>query len=167
MSTKFIENTTQSDLSNSQIDTIQKWFDDFIATLLCHQDMLITNTARDDLKDLYDKLIFGTNEDITYNTITKSASRFISKMLIDYLKDLSEQKIKPVKIAVDLSGFHKLLLWIIIKNDDEKTLDELILTEARINAKYYKYNFSFSSMIVEESDKIDIPPHYKILFPSK
>ena len=145
---------------------IKEWFDNLIAELNNHRDMLLTNTARRDLKDLYDRLIFGNKDDALLLGLKNSASYIILDIIVDYLKEIIvRKKLNLESISVNLSGLNKILLWIVINNNDEKTEDQLILSEAKINAEYYKYGFSISSMIVEKSDEISIPSQYNRLYP--
>ena len=56
-----------------------------------------------------------------------------------------------------------VLVWAEINDDDEQMEDKLILSEAKINAKYHLYGFDMESTIVETSDKLPVPNHYRSL----
>lgn len=68
----------------------------------------------------------------------------------------------PLKLALGLSE-SKILVWSEIKDDDEETEDALLLIEAKINGKYRPFGFYVNSTIIEESDRISIPPHYQTI----
>jgi len=87
---------------------------------------------------------------------------FIKKMLYSFITFLKESDVKFSKMALDLSD-SKILAWLELFDDDEKSEDNLIISEAKVNAEFEKYGFKISTTYVEESDKLNIPPHYSML----
>ena len=47
-----------------------------------------------------------------------------------------------------------------IDNDDDELEKQLILVEAKVNAKYHSFGYDLTSMIVEKSDDLPLPSHY-------
>lgn len=45
----------------------------------------------------------------------------------------------------------------------KKWKKNLLITEAKINAKYHPFGFAMETKIVEESDNFNIPNHYQTL----
>lgn len=85
---------------------------------------------------------------------------FVKAMLIDYIQEINERSIKLIDIALDNTN-SGLLVWAIIDDDDENAEDNLLLSAAKVNAKYNQFGFAISSTILEKSDKHPIPEHYQ------
>ena len=114
----------------------------------------------EDKKKVYDALISG-DQDFMHNYARQTSSAFfITNMVEAYFKEIIQAKSKPNKIALELSN-SKILVWVEIVEDDQLMEDTLILAEAKINAYFSKYGFHISSTIVEDSDSLDVPEHYK------
>lgn len=144
-------------------DRVKFWFENMIAHLKVDQVLLETNVASTEQKDFFDKLIFGEEADIHALGRVQSSMYFIKSLIQDYVTELNQREAKPLKLALDLSEA-KIFVWATINDNDDKTEDALILSEAKINAKYSEYGFHISSTVVELSDKIQIPPHYQTIF---
>lgn len=138
---------------------MRDWFESFISSLTVDQMMMATDTAPKETTDFYKMLVYNKPEihSLARNT---SSMYFLENILTDYLKELKSFGSKPISLAFDFSDA-KILVWAQIKNDDEKTEDALILSEAKANAKYSENGFYISSTIVEEADNVQIPGHYK------
>ncbi|HYG37667.1 MAG TPA: hypothetical protein VD908_03565 [Cytophagales bacterium] len=142
-------------------DQIKPWFDELVTILGIHQISLETNTAPTEREDFYKKLITGKEEDIVSMNRASSSMYFIKSILVDYTTELkSRLKKPPLKLALDYSD-EKVLVWAEVEDDDDGTEDALILAEAKVNSKYYTKGFNISSTIVEKSDGLTVPPHYK------
>ena len=89
----------------------------------------------------------------------------LKNMLVDYFAEITKRKINTISIAFNYTN-SGLLVWAVINDDDEKSEDNLLLSAAKINAKYNKYGFSVSSTILEKSDNYPIPEHYKTITPA-
>ncbi|MBI9052461.1 MAG: hypothetical protein JEY96_01505 [Bacteroidales bacterium] len=139
---------------------IEIWFDTLISQLKSDQIQLESNIASPEKKDLYSKLMSGKEEEFTEIMRDNSTIYFIEKLIVDYLYELKLRNCKPLKLALELSN-SKVLVWAEIKDDDEKTEQDLILAEAKVNVKYDKYGFYISSTIIEKTDKLNIPTQYK------
>lgn len=141
-------------------EQVRNWFESFIDELQIHLLTLETKTASKTRKEFYDTLIFGNELEVVALANDLAKITLVKNIVGDYLSELKDRKKFPKRLALNFSN-SKVLVWAEIRNDDEATEDALILTEAKVNSKYNKYDFNVSSTIVEESDKLKIPDHYK------
>jgi hypothetical protein len=86
---------------------------------------------------------------------------FVSKIIVDYVRLLGTKI--PRKIAFDFND-SSVLVWAEIANDDEAQEREIILAEAKINAKYHDAGFTVDTTVVEERDGLSVPNHFVPLF---
>ena len=136
------------------------WFDKMVANLRYDQTLIDNDILEEDKKKVYDALISG-DHDFMHNYARQASSAFfITNMVEAYFKELIQSKRKPSKIALELSN-SKILVWAEIVENDELMEDVLILAEAKINAYFSKYGFHISSTIVEDSDSLVVPEHYR------
>jgi len=146
--------------NQSQLSDSEAWFDDMVANLRYDQTLLENEILEEDKKKFYDALISG-DVNFMHNYARQTSSVFfITNMVEAYFKELIQSKSKPSKIALELSN-SKILVWAEIVEDDELMEDALILAEAKINSYFSKYGFHISSTIVENSDSLVIPEHYR------
>src|SRR5699024_9479650 len=138
---------------------IQNWFDDFVATLRSHQIQLETETASKELREFYNPLFSGNPDQIISMNKEMIQKYYVEKIIVDYLHSI--QNCFPSKLAFDFND-SEVLVWAEIDGDIEKMERNLILIEAKINSKYHSQGFDMSTIIVESSDKLPIPNHYKI-----
>jgi hypothetical protein len=150
---------TQNLREPSFLDT---WFDDFVAKLRTDQLLLTTDSAREEVKRIYDTMMSGDELKIAQLSRQQSSMSIIKKIILDYINIISGKNINTIKIAVTFSE-SKVLIWAIIRDNDEAAEKALILTEAEINFKYNSTGFNISSIILEESDSCPIPSHYQLL----
>lgn len=150
----------------STISQHDEWFENFISSINegIKEDKkeLEDGDASPEKRNLYQSLITG--DMVSAASISRNAmSQILFKnIIIDYLNILPLEKIKASikKLAFDLST-NKVLIWTEIKDNDEEVENELIRAESRINAKYYsKSGICIDSTIIEEGDKLSVPPHY-------
>jgi Mg2+ and Co2+ transporter CorA len=133
------------------------WFDEFIATIRTHQLQLETNTANSELENLY-KIIFSGNTSQMAKLAKDNANQhFIKAMVLEYLKEIHNAM--PNKLAFDMND-NEVLVWAEINDDAEELENQLILAEAKVNAKYHQYGYDITSMITETSDYLSLPSHY-------
>jgi hypothetical protein len=137
------------------IPVMDEWFNDLIATLRTHQLELETGTATESVKSLYD-IIFGKDKLAFTHLVRANTTRdFVTKIIFDYLKEITNLPV--LNLAFNHTNSH-VLVWAEI--DDDISERELILAEARINAKYHQYGFAISTTIIEKGDNLDIPSQY-------
>lgn len=144
---------------NQSIDS-ESWFDEMVANLRYDQALYENDILEKDKKDVYDTMMSGNHEQLSDLGRQYSSTYFISKIVEAYFKELVKAESKPNKIALELSH-SQILVWAEILEDDEIMENALILAEAKINAYFSKYGFNISSTIVEDSDCLKIPDHYK------
>lgn len=145
---------------DDQLNNIEDWFDNMVSNLRYDQTLIENNIIEEDKKKFYHAMISG-DQDFLYTSARNSSSAyFITNMVDAYIKELIQSKSKPKNIALELSN-SKILVWAEIKEDDELMEDALILAEAKINANFSKHGFYISSTIVEDTDALEVPSHYK------
>ena len=141
-------------------DKMNSWFEETIVTLISDQFQIENNVASAEKQKMYDTLIHGKEADIHAMGRNSSTVFFISAILKEYIQELKERKIKLSKLAFDFNA-SKVLVWVEVFDDDENSIDSLILSEARINASHSKYGFHISTTVVEVSDNLPVPNQYK------
>lgn len=141
---------------------MEEWFEEMLNSLRVDQIQLQTDTADEDKKRFYDIMFNGKYHEMFSDMRSTSSQFFIEHLVKEYLHELKSQQVNPIHLAFELSDA-KVLVWTEINDDDETSEDGLILSEAKINAKYSKYGFHISSTIVESSDEIPVPPHYSLI----
>jgi len=152
------QSTTAINLFTSE--KVKKWFDDLVATIRKDQIILQTGIASEEKEKMYKTFIIGNEEEVNSTVRATNSMYFIKNLVLDYFNELMENNLHPNKLALDLSGT-KILVWAEINDNDEETESALILCEAKVNSKYFKYDFNITSTIVEKSDNLEIPPHYQ------
>lgn len=138
---------------------IDEWFENFIDILRTDHLILAEGVATEEKQKLYDKLMFGDNYTMAKYSRELGARYFIKQIVEEYLHELAFRKNKPLKLALQLSD-SKILVWSVINDNDSETEDNLLIAEAKVNAKYYKDGFYLNSTIIEKSDNLPTPPHY-------
>lgn len=135
------------------------WFDELISTLRVHELQLDTQTIHPDLKKFYD-VVISKNFDEMFR-LNKAAAQefFVKKIVVEYLRILGDNL--PNKLAFDFND-SEVLVWAEIERDDQKMESLLTQAEAKISALFHPYGFDMESMIVENSDGLPVPNHYKI-----
>ena len=139
---------------------VEQWFDEMVANLRYDQVLLENEIIGENKKKIYDTLISGNQDGIHHLARQASSAFFISNIVANYFKELVKTESKPKKLALELSD-SKILVWAEVIEDDEVMENGLILTEAKINAEFSQYGFHISSTIVEDSDGLEVPSHYK------
>lgn len=148
--------TIQNSTDTTRLD---QWFDTFIESLKLDNYLLKENLASNETRKLYNVLMDENIGEMMKMTRSTSKMYFMELMIKDYLNELAIREVKFSKIALDL-GNSALLSWIELSDDDEKSEDNLIMAEAKLNAKYSDDGFHISTTIVENRDCIPVPAHY-------
>lgn len=139
------------------------WFDEFIAQLRVEQVKLDANISSKETEAFFNALV---NDDVTV-AVQQASAGLHKKMtffiITDFLVELlNKRKTKVSNLAFDLSG-QEVLIWAVVKDDDEKAERDIFLAESAVNAKYDEMNYNISVTVIEESDNIDIPSQYLLL----
>jgi hypothetical protein len=139
---------------------VEAWFDDLVSELRVHQLQLETQTANDELKKMYDTFFTGNADKIAFMGKTAAQQHFVTRIIFDYL-ELLKSKL-PNKVAFNFND-SEVLVWAEINDDDTESEKNLLSAEAVINAKYHPFGFDMVSTVVEVSDNLKIPNHYKVV----
>jgi hypothetical protein len=136
-----------------------EWFDYVIAALRTHELQLETNTASEDLQNYYATIMGGNLDEMFKMQKAAAQQYFVPKILFEYLKLLDSNL--PLKLAFDYND-SEVMVWAEIEDSNPVQENILARAEARINAIFHPYGFDMETMIVEKSDNLAIPNHYKI-----
>jgi len=141
-------------------EKIREWFDQAIHDINVDRMMMETGTAPEAKRQRYEDRMFGRLENVNLDSRKASSIYFLENLLRDYLIFLKEFNAFPLELALNLSDA-KILVWAKINDDDDRAEDALLLSEAKANDKYSRQGFFISTTIVEDSDNLQIPPHYQ------
>lgn len=148
------------EIVNNEKELMQKWFDDLVSSIRVDQLQLETNTASAEKETFYNNFISGNHIENMAEMRSITSKTFIEELVFFYLKELKLRAVHLEKLAFVLSDA-KVLVWAEINDNDDSNEDNLLLSEAKTNAHFSKYGFHVSSTIVEESDSLEVPPHYQ------
>ncbi len=154
--------------SNKQIEVIsinQKnndWFENLINDLKTDNFFLNEGLASAETIKKYEILMRNDEDEIYGLSRQMSSNHFIKKMIFEYISEIKSRKVNFNKLAFDL-GNSKLLSWVEIDDNDESSEDNLILAEAKVNAKYIDLGFHVTSTIIEKGDEIPVPSHFNVI----
>lgn len=146
-------------LGQSNIDSL---FTQIIEHINVDHLLITTDTAPIETKEFYSALMANDADSILSKSREDSSMYFISKIVMEYIKELKSKGKIPLKLAMGLSN-SKLLVWSEIEDNDDDMENALLIAEAKVNGKYQKDGFYINSTIVEKSDNLSIPNHYQIL----
>lgn len=138
---------------------LDPWFDQLVATLRTHQIQLETETASPELREFYTVVLSGNDDEMGRLNKIAAQKHFVGKIVFDYIKLLGKRQ--PRKLAFDFND-SEVLVWAEINDDDAEMERFLIMTEAKINAKYHDFGFDMTTMLVEACDNLSVPNHYQV-----
>ncbi|MCU0470739.1 MAG: hypothetical protein MUF58_19305 [Arcicella sp.] len=136
-----------------------EWFDNFVAELRVHELALETNTASEEVRSFYETIFSGNVDSMALMNKLHIQKHFIGKIIVDYVKIIQQNF--PLKLAFDYND-SEVLVWAEIPNDDEVIERNLIMAEAKINAKYHDFGYDMTTTLVETRDQLSVPNHYQI-----
>ena len=138
------------------------WFNQLVNDIRVDEQLLANDLMPESKKKMYDDMISG-NVDEVVKSINETASKFyITNLLRDYISELITYEANYKQMGLELSN-KKILVWAELFDDDFASEKKFILAQAKVNAKYCDFGFSVSSTIIEESDELIIPNHYKLI----
>jgi hypothetical protein len=140
-------------------ETRSEWFDNLIATLRTHELQLETNTATEEMKQFYADIMDNNLDDMLKMQKAAAQKYFVEKIIVAFLRLLDKNI--PLKLAFDFSD-SEVLVWAEIEDNNQAQEKILTRAESKINASFHPYGFDMEMMIVESSDNVPIPNHYKI-----
>jgi hypothetical protein len=151
-------------LSNYQTTSkLNEWFGAMVHQLRTHEMQLKTGTASDELSNFYEALINGEEIKVLNETRQGSTKFFVKKVVEMYIKELSLREVKIQKLAFFTSD-ERVLVWLQLEENDEGSENSAILAQSKVNSSFQEHGFHIESMIVEDSDNLEIPKHYDTLF---
>ena len=139
---------------------IDSWFVSFIDIMKADHFMMETNSAPTKTRELYTALIKNDTPQLAQQLRNMSSQHYIGNIVVDYMNELKSNNKTPLKLAFGISD-SKILVWSEIEDNDEAMEDALLICEAKINGKYSEQGFYINSTIIERSDNIPVPAHYK------
>lgn len=162
--------TSSAPQAGANIPTEQErdeWFAQMFHSLSIDKIRLDTNTATKEQRDFYDALIRG-DKVMAHGKAKERIDQELTKAaLVKFIVALLKNGHLPNKIAFNNDGA-SLLVWAVVGDDDFATESALYLAQASVNSELEKANYVVSATIVDESDRLAIPPHYEEwLFPRK
>lgn len=90
-----------------------------------------------------------------------SSFSIIRNMFSDYMSELTKTKESlPKKFAVS-ADTNTVNIFAVIKDGDRQSSKNMYLSESVVIPHYYPKGFKISTMIFEESDKVEIPEGYE------
>jgi hypothetical protein len=155
-----MSSTTTSKTTTTSPQQITDWFDNLLNDIEVDKIQMELGVANKDKAEFYKHLMDGNSEEV-FKTIRFSASQaLIEKIVKLFVFEVSSRKAFPSKLAFALTPA-TIRVWAEVNDDDEKCEDEILLAEATVNAYARGFGFSVDTMIVETSDKLPVPSHYK------
>lgn len=143
----------------------EQWFDEIVAQIRADQLAYGAGVISPEKTTMYDNLINGEVKPLIDNTLAIAKMYYIKRMLLEYVQVLGGlEAFNKIAVSFHNSG---LLVWVEIPEGREDIEDELIMAEARVNAKYHQFGFDMNTTYVEECDRLSIPSHYQLLSNSK
>ncbi len=156
-----LEPKSTNDTSNPEF--ISSWFDNIFAILRTDELLLTTGTASEATMNVYNTFFSGDVKQMAALTRKTTETFYYSRLLLGYIKELGTRKANPSVLAFDYSD-SKVLVWAEVpSNENDETIDKMLLAEAKMNAEFSEYGFHISTMFVEETDKMVKPEHYREL----
>ena len=128
-----------------------KWFDELVSSIRVDEMQIITGVDPQEKQDFLK--LFSENNflDIVRKNSEGTGMLIILDLLANYFKGIKTRCIEFKLLSCQLSD-SRILVYSVVKDDDEATMDQLFLLEAEVNAKYGNLGFHVSTTILEESD---------------
>jgi hypothetical protein len=139
---------------------ISQWFDNFVASIRAEELQLVSGIAIQEKKDFWKPLLENNTLEIAARTREAGSMLIIPELVTDYINGFKLRDIKLFSLSLQLSDSN-ILVWAVVNDDDEATMDQLFLLEAEVNAKYSDYGLHISTTIMEKSDNCAIPSQFQ------
>lgn len=150
---------TSNTINNEPKREFEEWFGELIHQIKTHKLMLETGTAPKKLESFYESLLEGDEVKVIQTSRQESTKYFLKRVIEAYIKELNNTEININKLALSTSD-ERILVWAQIPDDDEESETNLILAQSKVNTQFHKFGVHIESMIVEDSDELEVPPHY-------
>ena len=150
--------------NHSKIQSIIDSLDEFMAEINEDKFCMMEGTLSKAKFEFWEKVHQARkNKDDAQNFILGQKSeldiRFLKIAINSYIRTLlTLSSIDNVlKLALRINDNLDVDVWFELKDDDELTRREVILTTANLNTKIYSLGSYFDLTVVEESDNLEIP----------
>lgn len=142
-------------------DATNNWFEKTINELAADQLTYETNTIRPQTKEMYERMATGKIDEVMLQLTESLQQYYFREILGRFFNELFNvrKSKKPNKLAFDYKG-KQIMIWVEIPDDDQKMEDTIFMAEATANYNFRNTGFNLSATLVEESDHLEIPPHY-------
>ncbi|MDR7132054.1 hypothetical protein J2X69_004420 [Algoriphagus sp. 4150] len=137
------------------------WFEKTIVGLSADQLTYETKTLDPQSREFYEQIATGNLSELMQKMTVNMQQYYFKEIINAFFTELFtiRKSKKPKKLAFDYKG-KQIMIWVEIPENDEKMEDDIFLSEATANYKFSNTGFNLSATIVEDSDKLPIPPHY-------
>lgn len=153
---KMSTNPTQTTSQNQQV---ADWFENLIADIRVDQIQIEAGVADTDKAEFYRNLMSGKQDEVFKKIRFEASQLLIERVVKTFIAELSSRKCFPEKLAFALTP-STIMVWAEINDDDDRVEDGILLSESKVNAFAKQYDFALDTMIVEKSDKLEVPSHY-------
>jgi len=142
-------------------EATKHWFEKTINELAADQLTYETNTIHPQAKEIYERMATGKIDEVMLQMTETLQQYYFKEILGKFFNELFNvrKSKKPNKLAFDYKG-KQIMIWVEIPDNDEKMEDNIFMAEAKANYNFSNTGFNLSATIVEESDHLEIPPHY-------
>lgn len=141
-------------------DALSEWFDKVSFDVHLEKTKHEAGAMPDKLKALYTELMNGEINLLAEHSQQVANNYYRKKIALDYLDNLIKIDCNLNQLAINYN-MNSVLIWSVIEDDDEQSEDCLIMLQAKLNAMYQDKGYRISTTIVEKSDPIPMPSHYR------
>lgn len=141
------------------VKDISGWFENLINDIQVDKLQMELGIADAQKSALYESFIKDDQNEILKSMRNQANEYFIEGIVRTFIAELANRKAFPLKLAFSLSP-STILAWAEIKENDETTEDQILLAEAKVNSIARNYSFNLDTMIIEDADRLPLPPHY-------
>lgn len=151
-------------LTEPTFDTVSEtngWFEKTINELETDKLLYNANAMSAEKAKFYENLAKGPGKQLFDSIVNLAHEFYVKELLVEFVKHLIERKGSlPQLVAFDYKD-REIMAWVQVKDDDEDLMDHIFIGEAIINNNYTPSGYGISATIVEQSDEIKKPKHYK------
>jgi hypothetical protein len=153
---------SSSDIADKNA-TITQWFDNLVASIRGEQLQLESGIADREKQAFGNPIMENNSLQIALTSREMSSRLVIPQLIINYLNGLKKRTVEINSLSFQMSD-SKILVWAVVNDDDEDSMDQLFLQEAEVNAKFAEYGFHVSTTIMEKSGNCATPPHFHSVY---
>ncbi len=156
---RIMETNTVND--GVDISKFVSFIDKLISKLEDDKTAFIIGSASEEKIAMYEKISRNDPKAMAELSYKHSSFSIIRNMFSDYMSELTKTKESlPKKFAVS-ADTNTVNIFAVIKDGDRQSSKNMYLSESVVIPHYYPKGFKISTMIFEESDKVEIPEGYE------